>query len=251
MFESELFGHEIGAFTSASTRRIGRLESANGGTVFLDELESLPLAAQVKLLRVIQERSIDRLGSNRPVPIDVRIMAATQIDLLEATNKGEFRADLYYRLAVTDISVPALRSRSEDIPLLFEFFVSEAVALHERERAPIEIEHIHSLLAYDWPGNVRELKNVAERFVLSGGKLTVARNAVFPRSTLPSQVAEGLNLAKRVDEFERRIIVAALASSNGDIRMAMSMLQVPRRTLNEKMLRHSIDRHDFVPTAAR
>jgi two-component system C4-dicarboxylate transport response regulator DctD len=251
MFESELFGHEAGAFTSACARRIGKLESANAGTVFLDELESLPPAAQVKLLRVIQDRSVERLGSNRPIPLDIRIIAATQIDLLESTRKGDFRSDLYYRLAVTDINVPPLRCRREDIPLLFDFFVSEAATLHERKQEPIDANHIAALTLYEWPGNVRELKNVAERFVLSGGRLSMARPMDFPLKSALEDSTEGLGLARHVDDFERRLIIAALSSSNGDIRSAISILQVPRRTLNEKMLRYGIDRQDFVTTTTR
>jgi two-component system C4-dicarboxylate transport response regulator DctD len=251
MFESELFGHEAGAFTSACARRMGKLESANAGTVFLDELESLPLAAQVKLLRVIQDRAVERLGSNRSIPLDIRIIAATQLDLLEATRKGDFRSDLYYRLAVTDINVPPLRCRREDIPLLFDFFVSEAATLHEREPQPIEADYVAALTLYEWPGNVRELKNVAERFVLSGGRLSMARPMDFPPKSALQDSTEGLSLAQHVDDFERQLITAALSSSNGDIRSAISILQVPRRTLNEKMLRYGIDRQDFVTTTTR
>jgi len=230
---------------------MGKLESANAGTVFLDELESLPLAAQVKLLRVIQDRSVERLGSNRSIPLDIRIIAATQLDLLEATRKGDFRSDLYYRLAVTDISVPPLRCRREDIPLLFDFFVSEAATLHEREQEPIDADHIAALTLYEWPGNVRELKNVAERFVLSGGRLSMARPMDFPLKSALQDSTEGLSLAQHVDDFERQLIAAALSSSNGDIRSAISILQVPRRTLNEKMLRYGIDRQDFITTTTR
>jgi len=251
MFESELFGHEAGAFTSANARRAGKLEHANGGTVFLDELESLPASAQVKILRVIEDRSVERLGSNRSIPLNIRIIAATQIDLLEATRNGDFRSDLYYRLAVTDISIPPLRCRREDIPLLFYFFVSEAATLHEREREPIDADHIAALTLYKWPGNVRELKNVAERFVLSGGRLSLSRPIEFPLEPALQDFTEGLTLAQRMDEFERRQIIAALSSGNGDIRSAMGILQVPRRTLNEKMLRYGIDRQDFVTTTIR
>jgi two-component system C4-dicarboxylate transport response regulator DctD len=252
MFESELFGYEAGAFTGAGARRIGRLESASGGTVFLDELESLPLAAQVKMLRVIQERSVERLGANRSIPLDIRIIAATQVDLLDATGSGQFRSDLYYRLAVTEISVPPLRSRGEDIPLLFEFFVSEASAMHERKAPVIQMDHINAIVGYEWPGNVRELKNAAERFVLSAGRLSLTRHHTTMTDALPQVAAASQSLPHVLDEFERGLIVSALTKSGGDIRTAMSILQIPRRTLNEKMQRHGIERHDFlIPTAVR
>ena len=251
MFESELFGHESGAFTGAASRRIGKLEFAKGGTVFLDEVESMPVTAQVKILRAIEERSIERLGSNRSVPLDIRIIAATQTDLLDAVKKGLFRPDLYYRLAVAEIAVPPLRLRPEDIPLLFDLFASQAAATHGTQYKTIDPQDLGVLLAHDWPGNVRELRNVAARFVLGVGRppleRLVASLATFDSLSRP----RGPALVQQLEEFERRLIISALERSNGDICVAMNILQLPRRTLNEKMQRHGIDRHGFLPTISR
>jgi len=245
IFESELFGHEAGAFTGAATRRIGKLEHASGGTILLDEIESMPLGAQVKLLRVLQDHSIERLGGNRTIPIDVRVVVATQLDLREASRKGSFRSDLYYRLAVAEIIVPPLRDRTDDVPLLFEYFVSEAAQLHARQPRSIDHGELKSLLTHAWPGNVRELRNVAERFVLSTGRLNL--DSVFEVIEMP--IASGATtrhtLAQQLDEVERSLIIDALTRSKGDVRAVMSLLALPRRTLNEKMLRYGILRQNF------
>ena len=246
MFESELFGHEAGAFTGAGQRRIGRLEYADGGTVFLDEIESMPLSAQAKILRVLQERSLERLGSNRTIPVDIRLVAATKVDLLEASAAGRFRADLYYRLAVTELEIPPLRARREDIPLLFEFFAGEAARLHRREAPPLDPEGLVALDAHGWPGNVRELKNIAERFVLRGGRGGVAGLMGRGRNSEPAPERGGAGLAQQVEAFERRLICQALERCNGDMARTTELLGLPRRTLNEKVARHGIDRRRFV-----
>jgi two-component system C4-dicarboxylate transport response regulator DctD len=252
MFESELFGHEAGAFTSAGARRVGKFEYASGGTVLFDEIESMPLGAQVKLLRVLQERSVERLGSNRAIPIDVRILAATQIDLREATRKGNFRADLYYRLAVAEIVVPPLTERRDDIPLLFDYFVFEAARLYGRERRSLAPEHLGILTTHCWTGNVRELKNAAERYVLSTGGFSLDSVVRFIEAPGPMVGHTALTLSQQVDEFERGVLVSALETSKGDIRLAMELLGIPRRTLNEKMRRHGVAREKFLgPSAER
>jgi len=167
MVESELFGHERGAFTGADRRRIGRFEYAQGGTLFLDEIGSMPLPLQVKLLRVLQEREIVRIGSNEPLPIDIRLISASNTDLLAECSAGRFREDLYYRINVVELRVPPLRERGADILLLFDYFVTRAAASYQRPAVSLPPAAANRLMAHNWPGNVRELKNVAERFVLS------------------------------------------------------------------------------------
>ena len=166
VFESEIFGHEAGAFTGAQKRRIGKLEYANGGTVFLDEIESMPLALQVKLLRVLQERRLERLGGNESVTLDCRVVAASKVDLLALSGQGLFREDLYYRIGVISIDLPRLRDRREDIPLLLAHFVTEAAQRYQRPMPRWTPEQMAAWQAADWPGNVRELRNFAERLTL-------------------------------------------------------------------------------------
>ncbi len=166
VFESEIFGHEAGAFTGAQKRRIGKLEFANGGTVFLDEIESMPMALQVKLLRVLQERRLERLGGNESVALDCRVVAASKADLLALSAQGLFREDLYYRIGVISIDLPRLRDRREDIPLLLAHFVAEAAQRYQRPMPMWTPEQMAAWQAADWPGNVRELRNFAERLTL-------------------------------------------------------------------------------------
>ena len=170
LFEAELFGHESGAFTGAQGKRIGKLEYADGGTLFLDEIESMPLAQQVKLLRVLQEQKLERLGSNQSIRVDLRIIAATKPDLLDEARAGRFREDLAYRLNVAELRLPPLRDRREDIPLLYESFARHAAERLGRTFAPLSGPQLSHLLSHDWPGNVRELANVAERQVLGLGE---------------------------------------------------------------------------------
>lgn len=166
LFESELFGHESGAFTGAQSKRIGRIEHADGGTLFLDEVESLPLAQQVKLLRVLQEKTLERLGSNRSIRVDLRVISAVKPDLLDEVRAGRFREDLLYRLNVATLQIPPLRERREDISLLFEHFAAQAAQRHGRSLEPLTPAELANLLGHDWPGNVRELINAAERHAL-------------------------------------------------------------------------------------
>ena len=163
LFESEIFGHEAGAYTGAGKRRIGKIEHASGGTLFLDEIESMPIAMQIKLLRVLQERTLERLGSNTPVAVDCRVVAATKADLKQLSDRGCFRADLYYRLNVATLPLPPLRERREDIPLLFEHFLLQGAARHQRPVPELAPAQMNRLMAYFLPGKVRELRNVAER----------------------------------------------------------------------------------------
>ncbi len=227
VFESELFGHERGAFTGASDKRIGRIEHAQGGTVFLDEIESMPLTLQVKMLRVIQERVIEPLGGNRQAPVDVRFIAASKTDLKADSDTGKFRADLYFRLSTVEILIPPLRERSSDIPLLFRHFVTQAAKRHGVDPPEPGMAQMAMLQAAKWPGNTRELKAEAERFVLG---LKADSGAGGLSSSLPDRVAA----------FEAETIRQALAASGGNTQAAAASLSVPLRTLNEKITRYGL-----------
>ncbi|MFJ4384158.1 sigma-54-dependent transcriptional regulator [Pseudomonas sp. NPDC089408] len=234
LFEAELFGHESGAFTGAQGKRIGKLEYANGGTVFLDEIESMPLAQQAKLLRVIQEQKLERLGANQSISVDLRIIAATKPDLLEEARAGRFREDLAYRLNVAELRLAPLRERREDIPLLFEHFARAAADRLGRAAPPLSGAQLAQLLSHDWPGNVRELANAAERHALGLGSPNI-------------EVAlGGQSLGEQMEAFEAQCLRAALRQHGGAINAVMEALQLPRRTLNEKMQRHGLVREDFV-----
>ncbi|WP_130905919.1 sigma-54 dependent transcriptional regulator [Pseudomonas sp. Sample_22] len=234
LFEAELFGHESGAFTGAQGKRIGKLEYADGGTLFLDEIESMPLAQQVKLLRVLQEQKLERLGSNQSIRVDLRIIAATKPDLLDEARAGRFREDLAYRLNVAQLRLPPLRERREDIPLLFESFAQNAAERLGRKFPPLSGAQLSHLLSHDWPGNVRELANVAERQVLGLDEPELL--AVEP----------GQSLAAQQEAFEAQCLRAALMRHKGDVKSVLEELQLPRRTFNEKMQRHGLTREMFL-----
>lgn len=232
LFDSEIFGHEPGAFTGAAKRRIGKIEHANGGTLFLDEIESMPIAMQVKLLRVLQERTLERLGSNTPIPVDCRVVAATKVDLAALAEKGEFRADLYYRLNVATLPLPPLRERREDIGLLFEHFALQAASRHERAVLEPDAERTRRLIAYNWPGNVRELRNVAERCVL--GIATGFPPFGGPTDTAPRP------LAQTVEAFERALIAEALGRNGNSLARASEELRVAKATLHDKIRKYGL-----------
>ncbi|MVV50740.1 sigma-54-dependent Fis family transcriptional regulator [Pseudomonas sp. PB120] len=234
LFEAELFGHESGAFTGAQGKRIGKLEYADGGTLFLDEIESMPLAQQVKLLRVLQEQKLERLGSNLSIRVDLRIIAATKPDLLDEARAGRFREDLAYRLNVAELRLPPLRERREDIPLLFEAFAQQAAERLGRTFPPLTGPQLSHLLSHDWPGNVRELANVAERQVLGLGE------------PAPVGADPGQSLAAQQEAFEAHCLRAALTRHKGDVKAVLEELQLPRRTFNEKMQRHGLSREMFL-----
>jgi two-component system C4-dicarboxylate transport response regulator DctD len=231
LFESELFGHEPGAFSGALKRRVGKLEHASGGTLFLDEIESMPLGMQAKLLRALQERSIVRLGSNHEIGFDCRVVAASKEDLARLAGEQKFRADLYYRLGVAVLELPALRERREDIALLFEHFVLQAAERYARAAPLVSEALLQQLMARDWPGNVRELRNVADRFVL--GILEPALDA----AGVP---AEARALAELVGEFERNLIRAALARHGSSLSAVSAALRVPRKTLYDKLRKYAL-----------
>lgn len=234
LFEAELFGHESGAFTGAQGKRIGKLEYANGGTVFLDEIESMPLAQQAKLLRVIQEQKLERLGANKSIDVDLRIIAATKPDLLEEARAGRFREDLAYRLNVAELHLAPLRERREDIALLFEHFARVAADKLGRTAPALSGAQLAQLLLHDWPGNVRELANAAERHALGLGSANI------------EAASAGQSLGEQMEAFEAQCLRAALRQHKGEIKAVMETLQLPRRTLNEKMQRHGLVREDFL-----
>jgi two-component system, NtrC family, C4-dicarboxylate transport response regulator DctD len=240
IFESELFGHEAGAFTGAAKRQVGKIEHAAGGTLFLDEIESLPLAMQVKLLRVLQERHVERLGSVQPLPVDVRVIAASKVDLKELVDAGGFRADLYYRLNLIVLHIPPLRERREDIPLLFEHFMLDAARRYRRDAPPVPAAHLQALMRHDWPGNVRELRNAADRYVLG------LAGALPGMSTAPAAgQAPPASLADQVGAFERALIEVELRNTGGNVSAACAALGLPKQTMYHKMQKYGLVAEDF------
>lgn len=243
IMESELFGHEAGAFTDAKKNRIGKFEHANGGTLLLDEIESMPLRVQINLLRVLQERKIERLGTNKLIPVDLRVVAASKIDLLEAAERGEFREDLYYRLNVVCLEIPPLRERREDIPLLFHHFLLVAGHRYQQEVPLPSRRQMNVLMSHPWPGNVRELRNFTERYVLLGRQFDWSLEKML--SGEDKQVTGNLSLAKQVESFERGLLEHALVSSNGSLKEVMVSLDLPRKTLYDKMRKYSLNKSDY------
>ncbi|MDN2669343.1 C4-dicarboxylate ABC transporter [Vibrio lentus] len=237
LIESELYGHEKGAFTGAESKRVGKFEFAQGGTLFLDEIESMPMQAQIRLLRVLQERVIERVGSNSLVPLDIRVIAATKIDLKKAAEEGTFRQDLYYRLNVVTLDLPPLRSRQEDIPALFHHFLLVAAARYGKTAPALPQKQLHELLAHDWPGNVRELRNTAERFVLLGKLSHMSENS--------TDTAHEMSLTELVSDFEKNTLKQALIECNGSIKETMERLQLPRKTLYDKMQKHQLTKESY------
>ena len=234
--ESELFGHEAGAFTGASAPRMGKFEFANKGTIFLDEIESMPLAAQAKLLRVLQERQGTRLGSNKVIAIDVRVVSATKFDLADLAREGKFREDLYYRLMGAEIAIPPLRERGNDAVLLFERFAAAMADRMGRPTPQLSNADAAVVLNHGWPGNVRQLKLLAERFALGLPWIAAVTPSAGNLDSPPQPLGE------RLADFERSVIEEALARSRGATREAAELLQIPHRTLNEKISRLGLRR---------
>ena len=241
MIESELFGHEAGAFTDAKSRRIGKFEHANGGTLLLDEIESMPQRVQVNLLRVLQERSLERLGSNELIPINIRVIAASKVNLLDLAGRGDFRKDLYYRLNVVSLEIPPLRERREDISLLFHHFLLVAGHRYQQEAPLPSSAQLNSLMSYSWPGNVRELRNLAERYVLLGSQVGWSLESLLTGAGKE----QPRSLPEQVDCFEKSLIEQALVASCGSIKDVMSVLAIPRKTLYDKMRRHGLDKSNY------
>jgi formate hydrogenlyase transcriptional activator len=248
LIASELFGHEKGAFTGAVQRRVGRFESADGGTIFLDEIGDLPAETQIALLRVLQEREFERVGSNQPIHVNVRVIAATHRNLKGDVAAGTFRQDLFYRLEVFPIHVPSLRERMDDIPLLLEYLITRYSKKAGKHLSSIPSRTLELFQAYDWPGNIRELQNVVERAVLlsDGGVFEV--DEAWLKCDVATAPGAGGSLASTLDERERGIIEAALTECNGRIsglRGAAAKLGMPRQTLDSRITTLNIDKRRF------
>jgi two-component system, NtrC family, response regulator PilR len=256
LLESELFGHIKGSFTGAISDRKGRFELADNGTIFLDEIGDMPLLLQVKLLRVLQNREIEKVGGSRPQPINVRIIAATHRDLDKAVREGNFREDLFYRLNVIPIKIPSLCQRREDIPLLISYFLSRFVSADGRNNINFDEEVVEILMTYDWPGNVRELENLIERLVILRGGSAI-RVSDLPAKFLqhrPDKLQEfnhlidltddGVDLKMILSEIEDSLINQALQMTVGNKNQASKLLKMNRTTLIEKMKKKGIDFHN-------
>lgn len=241
LLESELFGHEKGAFTGASERRVGRFEAADGGTLFLDEIGEIDASTQVKLLRFLEQRSFERLGSLKPISVDIRLVAATNRNLEEMVRKGTFREDLYYRLNVVRLYMPPLRERREDIPLLLEHFID--VYSRENGVSPVQVEPgaMKRLLDYRWPGNIRELRNFAENVVIMQRGNRITEYDLDPKFTRqedpapsPGQPPGSGSLV--VEDHEKRLLRNALLEARGNRTRAAKLMGISRRTLHRKLL---------------
>lgn len=249
LLEGELFGHEKGAFTGAIGRRAGRFELADGGTIFLDEIGEMTFATQAKLLRVLQEREFEPLGSTRTVKVDIRIIAASNRVLKEEVKKGNFREDLFYRLNVVPIELPPLRDRKEDIPLLIEHFLRIYNEKNGRNLQGFHPRALDALMRYPWPGNIRELENVVERAVI------LSRDEYVPFSELPEsvqgadqdtfarEVREGIQSGMTIKELERELIIKTLEDNDGNRTRTARVLGITRRTLQLKLKEYGIDQH--------
>ncbi|HLF49728.1 MAG TPA: sigma-54 dependent transcriptional regulator, partial [Methylomirabilota bacterium] len=241
LIESELFGHEKGAFTGAVSARKGRFELADGGSLFLDEIGDLPAPVQVKLLRVLQERELERVGSSRPIAVNVRLLAATHRNLEALVREGRFRDDLYYRINVVTITLPPLRERREDLPLFIDHFLRTFAAKNGKTIRGLSREARETLLRYDYPGNVRELENLIERAVV------LTRDEVIGLADLPLTLAEpapepeaGVGLIAAVEGLERRMIREALAQANGTQTRAAELLGISERVLRYKLKKYGL-----------
>lgn len=244
LLESELYGHLKGSFTGAIRDKIGKFEAANCGTIFLDEIGTMPMHLQTKLLRVLQEQEVEKIGSTRPVKLDVRVISATNINLEEEVKKGNFREDLFYRLNVIPIVIPPLRERVEDILALSKYFIEKYCAEMKHPVMTISKEALETLELYHWPGNVRELENMVERIVAltDGDSITLQDIPANIREQVMTKVTErGVDLTRAINEIERQMITEALALSKGVKAQAAAMLKLNRTTLVEKMRRLGID----------
>jgi two-component system response regulator HydG len=249
LLESELFGHERGAFTGAVGRRPGRFELAHGGSIFLDEIGEMTPSTQAKLLRVLQEREIEPLGSTKTIKVDIRILSATNKDLKEEVKRGMFREDLFYRLNVVPILVPTLRERKEDIPLLIDHFLKIYNEKNGRSLKGFHPRALDAMMRYSWPGNIRELENVVERAVI----LTRDEHVSLPElpepiaqaveEPLPWKVREGIRPGMTIREMEKELILVTLEHNDGNRTRSAAELGITRRTLQNKLKEYEIEHH--------
>ena len=236
LFESELFGHEKGAFTDARESRPGKFEAASGSTLFLDEIGNLPVGLQAKLLAALQNREVTRLGSNRKIPIDIRLIAATNRDLPELVKQSLFREDLYYRINTIQIEIPPLRNRREDIPLFIDYFLKKYTALYNQPGLTIHPQAATKLERYDWPGNIRELQHTIEKAVILAEKNVIRAADLFIRPGKSVSFSDAPNLG----EMERKTIEAAITQNDGNLTAAAEQLGVSRQTLYNKLKRFNL-----------
>jgi Nif-specific regulatory protein len=247
LIESELFGHEKGAFTGASNQRIGRFEAANGGTIFLDELGDIPTSTQVKLLRVLQEREIERIGSTTPIRIDVRILCATNRNLEDLMEKGDFREDLYYRINVFPIYIPPLRERINDIPVLVDFFIDKFNKRHGKSIKRITTMAIDTLMVYHWPGNIRELENCMERACILSTDQVIRVNNLPPtlQTASSSKTTQNGTLDFILGNMEKQIIMDTLIATKGNSTKAAETLGITERMMGIRVQKYDIDPKRF------
>lgn len=246
LVENELFGHDQGAFTGATTFRNGLIKEADGGTLVLDEIDCLPIQAQVKVLRFLQEKEFRPLGSTKMQRADVRVLAATNIDIEQAMNAGKFRQDLYYRINIIPVNLPALRERKEDIPLLAEHFLSKYFYIYNKRRIKISQEALSKLELYDWPGNVRELENIIERAIVLSDK-DIIRSEDILQGIVPSSIDISFQAVKAryVADFEKTYITGLLRSSQGNVSKAARAAKKNRRAFWQLMRKHRISAYQF------
>ncbi len=243
LIESELFGHEKGAFTGATQRRIGRFEAAHGGTIFLDEFGDMPATTQIKLLRVLQEREIQRLGGTETIKVDVRVLCATNRDLEKMISEGEFREDLYYRINVFPIYIPALRERINDIPVLVDHFIEKYNNRYSKEVKRVTTMVIETLMMYNWPGNIRELENCIERACIlsSEGVIRVHNLPPTLQTGASSETLAKGSLEQIMSKLEKQVIVDALMSTKGSIAKAAEALSITERIMGLRITKYEID----------
>jgi len=242
LIESELFGHSKGAFTGAEKDQVGKLEYANLGTFFLDEIESMPLSMQVKMLRVLQERKIQRIGNHDDIDLNIRVVAASKIDLHDAAKKGDFRDDLYYRLNVVSVEIPPLRERKEDRPILFAHFFTQACERMNQARDFPSDKFVTQLMEHNWPGNVRELQHTAERAAIG-----LTQDQFLSEGKHSSNLES--SLSNRVDAYEKLNIERELSKHAGNLTLTYQSLGISRKTLYDKMKKHGLSRLDWSSVA--
>jgi two-component system response regulator HydG len=249
LLESELFGHERGAFTGAVGRKPGRFELADGGTIFLDEIGEMTFSTQAKLLRVLQEREFEPLGSTRSVKVDIRVISASNRDLKDEVKKGNFREDLFYRLNVVPINLPPLRERKEDIPLLIDHFLQIYNEKNNRRLKGFHPRALDAMMRYSWPGNIRELENVVERAVILTMDEYVSYSEL-PESisgetanTIPTTSRAGISPGMTIKELEKELILVTLEHNDGNRTRSAGFLGITRRTLQNKLKEYGIDSH--------